>query len=166
MATYYRFTVKRLKLFKKMIDFSNWEDEIQCSKHLQKKQPNFCKIISDVKIDPRCLEAYKFCVLFCSNALEQAEMISDREFPPLSESIFRGMTTKVAQEFPSLGLRALKFPKRLKKHIFKEKFDDEDSLWLGLFISAFLITFEEYIYLDGIGCEDPEKVMSEMIDDF
>lgn len=159
MTNYFKFTVKRLKVFKEMIDFSNSEDETRYSKHLKKKQPNFCKIIGDVKFDPRCLEAHKFCTLFCSFALEYVEQFLDRDFPPLAGSTFQNMANKVKREFPSLGLRWLKFPRRLKHHIFKENFDNDDSEWLGLFISAFLITIEEYIYLEAIGFDDPEKTM-------
>ena len=156
---YYRFTVKRLKFVKKMVDFSSSEDVIIYSKILEKKQPGFCRIIDEVKIDSRCLEAHRFCTLFCSLALEQAEMTWDEKFPGLSKDTFHDMAYKLAQNFPSLGLRGLKFPQRLKRYVLKNEFDNEDSEWLGLMISAFLITFEEYIYLSEIGFDDPESVM-------
>jgi hypothetical protein len=159
MTNYYRFTIKCLKLFKKMVDFSSSEDVIKYSKILKKRQPNFCKIIDEVKIDPRCLTAHRFCTLFCSLALEDAELFWNEKFPRFSEAALRKMTFKVAQKFPALGLRALKFPQRLKQYVFKNNFDNEDSEWLGLMISTFLITLEEYIYLYEIGFDDPESVM-------
>ena len=58
-----------------------------------------------------------------------------------------------------MGLRALKFPKRLKQYVFKNNFDNEDSGWLELMISTFLITLEEYIYLYEIGFDDPESAV-------
>lgn len=159
MTNYYRFTLKRLKLFKKMVDFSNHEDVIKYSKILKKRQPNFCKIIDDVKIDPRCLAAHRFCTLFCSFALEQAELLWNEKFPRFSEDTLHSMLFNVAQKFPVLGIRALKFPHRLKQDVFKNNFDNEDSEWLGLMISSFLITLEEYIYLYEIGFDHPETVM-------
>jgi hypothetical protein len=157
---YYRFTVKRLKLIKKMVDFSSPEDVIKYSKILKEKQPDFCGIIDEVKIDTRCLEAHRFCTLFCSLALEQAEMTWNEKFPGLSKDTFHDKAYKLAQKSPSLGPRGWKFPRRLKRYVLKNEFDNEDSEWLGLMISAFLITFEEYIYLSEIGFDDPESVMS------
>jgi hypothetical protein len=59
-----KYTVADLKLIKKMVDFSNTDDQLKLSKSLHKNQPYFCNIIDQVKIDPRCLEAHLFCTYF------------------------------------------------------------------------------------------------------
>ena len=140
-----KYTVPELKLINKMVGFSNAEERIELPATLQQKQPHFCNIIDDVKFDPRCSEAHLFCSLFCSLALERAELLARRDFPPLPESVFQDAIRKIAQNHPELQKREETYPDRIRRHVLSSlAFDKDDSGWLQLMISGFLVTIENF----------------------
>jgi len=140
-----KYTVADLKLIKKMVDFSNTDDQLKLSESLHKNQPYFCNIIDQVKIDSRCLEAHLFCMLFCSLALERAELLTDECFPCFPEDLFHDTAYKIVQKHPDIGKRAETYPDRISRHVLNGVgFDEEDTGWLQIMISAFLVTVEKF----------------------
>jgi len=140
-----KYTVADLKLIKKMVNFSNSKDQLELSESLHKNQPDFCNIIDDVKIDPRCVEAHVFCSLFCSLALERAQLLTNESFPCFREDVFHETTYRILQKSPEIGKRAQTYPDRIRRHVLNTlSFDREDSGWLEIMISAFLVTVEKF----------------------
>ena len=140
-----KYTVADLKLIKKMVDFSNTDDQLRLSESLHKNQPYFCNIIDQVKIDPRCLEAHLFCTLFCSLALERAQLLTNGCFPCFPEDLFHDTAYNIVQKYPGIGKRAETYPDRIKLHVLNRLgFDEEDTGWLQIMISAFLVTVEKF----------------------
>ena len=144
-----KFTVYDIKLFRKMVGSADDDDEIRYSKRLHTKQPYFCNIIDQVKIDPRCSEAHRFCTLFCYLALDHAERVSEDDFNPFSEYGFHNIACMIVQKNPKIGKRAHTYPDRIKRHVLKNlEFDEEDNSWLEIMISTFL-TIIEMISVDN-----------------
>lgn len=140
-----KFTVTDLKILTKMLRSANPEEEIQLSRRLKSKQPGFCAMIDDVTIDPRCTDSFRFCSLFCSLALERAELVSGYDFQPFSESQLVEIAGKIVRGNEQIGKRACTYPDRIQKHVLSGGyFDDEDSAWLRMMISAFLFTLEKH----------------------
>jgi len=85
------------------------------------------------------------CTLFCALALERAELLKDAYFPCLDEDIFYHIICKIAQESPQISKRARTYPDRIRRYVLgRAGFDHEDSGWLELMISGFLVTIEEF----------------------
>jgi hypothetical protein len=141
-----KFTIPDLILFKKMVSYSNEDDEKELSKILHKKQTNFCKIIDSISYDPRCFEVHRYCTLFCAIASEHAEAIIDsryEEYIKIPEPYFDTMTHLVAQQNIAIGKRGVTYPSRIKKYVLNTlNFDDEDNEWMLIMIPAFLYTIE------------------------
>jgi len=139
-----KFIVADLKLLNKMVQNANSDEEILLSDSLQEKQPGFYEEIEDVRVDPRCLDAFRFCTLFCSLALDSAERVTGECLPSFPKSVFHDMACMVAQRDYRLGKRARTYPDRIQRHVLNyNDFDDEDSGWLRTIISAFLVTLEK-----------------------
>jgi len=83
-----KFIVADLKLLNKMVQNANSDEEILLSDSLQEKQPGFYEEIEDVRMDPRCLDACRFCTLFCSLALDCAERVTGECLPSFPKSVF------------------------------------------------------------------------------
>jgi hypothetical protein len=146
-----KFTVYDIKLFKKMVGSADDDDEIRFSKRLHTKQPYFCNIIDQVKIDPRCSEAHRFCTLFCYLALDHAEQMTEDDLNPFSESRFHNIAHMIVQRYPKIGKRACTYPDRIKRHVLKNLgFDEEDSNWLIIMISTFLAIIEKLSVEDDL----------------
>jgi len=143
-----KFTISDLRLFKKMVSYSNKDDEKELSKILHNKQPNFCEIIDSISYDPRCFEVHRYCTLFCAIASEHAEKIIDsryEEYIKIPELYFDTMAHLVAQQNICIGKRGVTFPSRIKKYVLNSlNFDDKDSEWILIMIPAFLYTIETY----------------------
>ncbi len=152
-----KYTVAELKLIKKMVDFSNTDDQLRLSESLHKNQLHFCNIIDQVKIDPRCVEAHLFCTLFCSLALERAELLTDECFPCFPEEKFHDTAYKILQKSPEIGKRAETYPDRIRRHVLNTlSFDREASGWLETMISAFLVIIEKSLRMKSV--EDRGRV--------
>ena len=81
------FKVTDIKLMGRMVSYANIVDEKELTYLLTKHQIDIYREIEKIKYDSRCIDAYRFCLLFCSIALDQAEMISQMKFmaiPPVS----------------------------------------------------------------------------------
>lgn len=140
-----KFRVNELKLLTKMVQFSNTDDEVFFSDYLRKRQPGFDDLIDEVRIDPRCLYACRFCTLFCSAALEHAERLVGESFPSIPRSVFHETVCMIAQRQEAIGKRASTYPDRIRRYVLAgSDFDDDDSGWLQTTISAFLITLEKF----------------------
>jgi len=144
-----KYSVGDIKLLKKMVASADNDDEIYLTKRLHKKQPHFCNIIDQVKIDSRCLKAHRFCTLFCSLALDHAERVAGDSFNPFSENVFHNAACMIVQKYPEIGKRAHAYPNRIKLHVLNNlEFDEEDNDWLEITISTFLTTIEK-LSVDG-----------------
>ena len=90
-----KFTVDELKIFKKMLGSMDANDEVKFGMTLHKKQPHFCNIIGQVKIDSRCLKAHRFCLLFCSLALDHGERTIGEDIDSFPEAVFHNVTSMI-----------------------------------------------------------------------
>lgn len=139
-----KFGVADLKLLNEMVRYANKDDESILSNSLYEKQPGFWEEIIDVSLDPRCLDAYRFCILFCSLALDHAERLSGQYLPPIPKSVFHETAHMVAQRNGQIGKRSYTYPDRIQRHVLTyNDFDDDDSGWLRTIISTFLIILEK-----------------------
>ncbi len=143
-----KFTVPDLRLFKKMVDYSNEDDEKELSKILHNKQPNFCKIIDPISYDPRCFGVHRYCTLFCGIASEHAERIIDsgyEEYIQIPDPYFDTIARLIAQQNITIGKRGVTYPSRIKKYVLNMlNFDDDDNEWMLIMIPAFLYTIETF----------------------
>jgi len=138
------FTVSEINLIRKMVSYSNEEDEVELTNLLKKRQMDFYKEIEKIKYDPRCFAAYKFCLLFCSIALEQAEMIMQMKFKKIPQELFQGTKSLIAQERNIPDNKYRKLISHIDKYILgKQKFDEDDTFWLKINIGAFIILLEK-----------------------
>ncbi len=127
-----------------MVVCSNHQDEKEMNKMLKKHQPFFYKKIEEIKFDPRCAEAHRFCVLYCASALGYAGRGSYDSYEPFSEEQISTNMYLLAQKDSRLNKRGLAYPGKLQRHVLNGLgFDDEDSDWLKWMISSFLILIEE-----------------------
>jgi len=138
------FTVSEINLIRKMVSYSNEEDEVELTNLLKKRQMDFYKEIEKIKYDPRCFAAYKFCLLFCSIALEQAEMIMQMKFKKIPQELFQETKSLIAQERNIPDNKYRKLISHIDKYILgKQKFDEDDTFWLKINIGAFIILLEK-----------------------
>jgi len=138
-----KFKVTDLEMLTRMVHSANSDDEIRLSKSLKEKQPGFYTLIEDVKIDSRCLYSSRFCSLFCSLALDMAESIIGYDLSPFSGSELIGIAGMIVRKNDQIGKRACTYPDRVQKHVLdRNYFDNEDSAWLRMMISALLVTLE------------------------
>jgi hypothetical protein len=140
-----KFTVSDLKLMGQGVLSANEKDWKTLSKVLRKGQPHFCNIVDEVGMDPRCYGAYRFCILFCGLALEQAEIRTNEMLSAFTRYEIEDMASMVAQgREEHVGKRAITFPSRIRRHVLScVDFDEDDTQWLCTTISAFLATVEE-----------------------
>ncbi len=140
-----KYRVADLKLLTKMVQSSNSKDEIQLSDTLHEKQPYFCEVIDVVGTDPRCENAHRFCTLYCAVALEYAIRFTGESPPVYPEPNIHDMACNVAQSRDELiGKRGCTFSGRIRRHVlFGKEFDDDDTNWLCMMISTFLLSIEK-----------------------
>ena len=141
-----KYTVPDLRLFKKMMRYSNSDDEKELSKSLYIQQPNFFNIIDKIAYDPRCFKVSQFCTLFCAIASEHAELVLSaryEEYIKIPEEYFNTVSHLIAQKNIIIGKRGLTYPERIKKYILNNvDFDNDDTDWLLIMIPTFLYTIE------------------------
>jgi hypothetical protein len=140
-----KYTVSDLKLMGQCVLWANDKDWKTLSKVLRKRQPHFCNIADEVGMDPRCYGAYRFCILFCGLALEQAEVRTNEMPPVFTRYEIEDMASMVAQGREKyVGKRAIAFPNRVRRYVLSHAdFDEADTQWLCTTISAFLVTVEK-----------------------
>lgn len=110
----------------------------------RRRQPGFCRMISEVGLDPRCVRAHAFCVAFCAVALECAEHQTGRRVPKYSAATVREVVCLIAQRQAALiGRRATRYPTRIRRYVLDAAdFDEDDTRWLCTTLSAFLVMLE------------------------
>ncbi len=116
-----KFTVADLRLFAKMVEYSNSDDVKELSTGLHDTQPYFCQIIQTIAYDPRCVEVYRFCLLFCAIASEHAERVLQRryeEYVMIPKEYFETMAHMIAQKNHSIGKRGRSYPVRVNGTFF------------------------------------------------
>ena len=140
-----KYRVADLKLLAKMVRSSKLADETRLSDTLHDKQPHFCKVIDEVRTDPRCENAHRFCMLYCAGALEYAIQTTGESPPVYPESNIHDMACNVAQNRDELiGKRGSTFSGRIRRYVLSGKeFDDDDTNWLCTMISTFLFSIEK-----------------------
>lgn len=75
-----------------------------------------------------------------------ADRLSGEYIPSFSEDLFRSVKYDIAQKNHIIGKRANSFPDRIQRHVLSNLgFDKDDSFWLMLNISAFLVMLENPI---------------------
>jgi hypothetical protein len=139
-----KFTVPDLKSLSKAVRECNTRERTALSVKLHRRQPDFCEIIDEVGIDPRCAEAHQFCTIFCALAFRHAERIVGYRLPRFPAYAIKEAAGFMARgEEAYIGKRACKFPKRIHRHVLiYGDFDDDDTAWLCTMISAFLFSVE------------------------
>jgi hypothetical protein len=91
------------------------------------------------------LRSSPFLHLFCSLALERAELLTDECFPCFPEDLFHDTAYKIVQKHSEIGKKAETYPDRISRHVLNGvDFDEEDTGWLQIMISAFLVTVEKF----------------------
>ncbi len=110
----------------------------------RRRQPDFCQMIAEVGLDPRCVRAHAFCVAFCEVALEYAEHCTGRRLPKYSAATVREVVCRIAQRQAALiGGRATRYPTRIRRYVLDVMdFDEDDARWLCTTLSAFLVMLE------------------------
>ena len=158
-----KFTIPDLKMFKKMVAYSNIDDEKELYKMLHHKQPYFCNLIDSISNDPRCFEVHKYCTLFCAIASEHAEQIiisRYEEYIKIPEQYFDTMAHLVAQQNIVIGKRGLTYSSRINKNVLNGlNFDNEDMEWILIMAPAFLYTIETFY-----NKENPEFYFMDLYD--
>jgi len=111
---------------------------------IHRQQPDFCEIIDEVGIDPRCAQAHRFCAMFCALALKYAEEAVLFRLPRFQRDDFEEVCGFMARGDTQIGIRACGYPKRVLRHVLSRMdFDEDDTAWLCTTISAFLFLVEK-----------------------
>jgi len=139
-----KFSVSELKYLSILVPFLNTREYRRLSAMLHRRQPDFCAIIDDVGMDPRCIQAHEFCTTFCAIAFKHAEKDASSRLPRYSGYEFQEVARAIARgEEAKIGKRACGFRKRIACHVLSHyDFDNDDTQWLCTTISAFLFITE------------------------
>lgn len=140
-----KFAVPDLKKLSKAVRKLSPHERSAASAMLHRRQPDFCEIIDDVGMDPRCVRAARYCTLICALAFRQAEEAFGRRLPKFPGYIIKEvMGCMIRGEEAHIGKRACGYRKRILRYVLFDKyFDEDDSAWLRSMISAFLFIVEE-----------------------
>jgi hypothetical protein len=114
---------------------------------LHRRQPDFCEIIDEVGMDPRCVQAHRFCTLFCAMAFSYAEEDARSRLPRyLGDEILEAAGFIARGDEAQIGRRACGYRKRILRHVVMHNdFDEDDTEWLCTTISAFLFIVERWL---------------------
>lgn len=139
-----KFTSDDLRRLTAALPLSMSKAAARLSVTFRRRQPDFCQMIGEVGLDPRCVRAHAFCVAFCAVALAYAEHRTGRRFPKWSAARIREVTCLIAQRQSALiGRRASRYPTRIRRYVLKAAdFDEDDTRWLCTTLSAFLVMLE------------------------
>jgi len=139
-----KFSVSELKYISTLVPFLSPGEYRALSTMLHRRQPDFCGIIDDVGMDPRCIQAHEFCTAFCAIAFKYAEEDAGSRLPRYSGYEFQEVAGAVARgEEDRIGKRACGFRNRIARHVLSHfDFDNDDTEWLCTTISAFLFITE------------------------
>ncbi len=138
------FSVKDLKHLSRLAALFRAKDDESYDEFLRESQPFFYEIIEEFGHDPRCYNAYRFCTLFCSTALIHAMNEIERTLPIFSyKQVHDWLAILTQKKGLHVGRRAITYPDRIQKHVlFRLNFEEEDTKWLCITISTFLVLIE------------------------
>ena len=138
------FAVSDLKHFAGVVRRLENREGKSLSAILHREQPEFCQIIDEVGLDPRCIEAHLFCTRFCALALQHAKAVTGRRLLGLPVITFWDWACRLSRgRSTRIGNRASGYPRRMRRHaLLVGEFDEEDATWLCTTLSAFLLVVE------------------------
>ena len=140
-----KFTIGEFKSLSKAVRSLSAREGIAFSAMLHRRQPDFCEIIDEVGMDPRCVRAHRFCTMFCALAFGYAERAAGYRLPRyLGDAIQEAAGFMARGEEAQIGRRACGYQKRILRHVLThDDFDEDDTAWLCTTISAFLFFVEK-----------------------
>ena len=139
-----KFKVSDLKRVSGVVRTLGTREGKSLSTMLHREQPEFCEIVDEVGMDPRCIEAHRFCTMFCALALQHVKEITERRPLDLPSATFWDWACRLSQgRGICKGDRASGYRRRIQRHVLLAgEFDEADSDWLCTTISAFLLVLE------------------------
>jgi hypothetical protein len=142
-----KFAVSELKSLSMLVPSLSTREYRALSAMLHRRQPDFCGIIDDVGMDPRCIQAHEFCTTFCAIAFKYAEEDVRSRLPRYSADEFQEIARFIARgEEAKIGKRACGYRNRIARHVLSHyDFDNDDTEWLCTTISAFLFITESSV---------------------
>jgi hypothetical protein len=111
---------------------------------IHRAQPEFCQLLDDVGMDPRCLVAYRFSTAVCALALRHFREVTGRRPALIPVDAVQDLAPCLVQRrWKAIGKRAVGYRSRIRKHVLLPgEFDSDDSNWLCTMLSAFLLVLE------------------------
>ena len=139
-----KFTVPDLKRIGEAVRALRDSQRARLAGALHRRQVEFCQMIDEVGLDPRCTAAHQFCTCFCALALRQAEQVTQRRLPSYQAATIQEVVGLIRRgEESRIGRRACGYRERIRRHALKHReFDEDDTAWLCTIISAFLFLIE------------------------
>lgn len=139
-----KFTVSDLRRVAGVVRALGIQERRSFSALLHREQPEFCRIVDEVGMDPRCIDAHRFCTVFCALALQHAQAITGRRLLGLPVVTFRDWASRLSRgRGARIGDRASGYPARIRRHALEVgEFDEDDATWLCTTLSAFLLVVE------------------------
>ena len=139
-----KFTVSDLKRMAGITRKLGTRERKSLSAMLHREQPEFCQILDEVGMDPRCIEAHRFCTTFCAFALKHAGAVTGRRHVKLPAAAFWDWACRLSRgRRARIGNRASGYQRRIRRHaLLAGEFDEDDATWLCMTLSAFLLVVE------------------------
>lgn len=139
-----KFTVPDLRSLSAAIRSLSARERTALSTMIHRRQSEFCEIIDEVGVDPRCAQAHRFCTMFCALALKHTEDAVSFRLPRFQGDDFEEVCGFMARGDTQIGRMASGYPKRVLRHVLSRmNFDEDDTAWLCTTISAFLFLVEK-----------------------
>lgn len=141
-----KFSILELKYLSRLVRSLSKRECKALSAMLHRRQPDFCEIIDEVGMDPRCFQAHRFCTLFCAMAFSYAEEDARSRLPKYLGDAILAVAGFIARgDEAQIGRRACGYRKRILRHvIMHDDFDKDDTEWLCTTIAAFLFVVESH----------------------
>lgn len=141
-----KFGIQDLKRLSTAVRLLSTQEIRALSTMIHRRQPDFCEIIDEVGMDPRCVQAHRFCTLFCALAFKHAEQVDRHRLPGFQGDNFEEVCGFMARgEETQIGITACGYPKRILRHVLTHYSDEDDTAWLCMTISAFLFLVEKSV---------------------
>jgi hypothetical protein len=143
-----KFGVQDLKRLSRAVRSLSAKETRALSTMLHRRQPDFCEIIDEVGMDPRCVQAHRFCTMFCALAFKHAEGAVGYRLQRFQGDAFQEVCGFMARGETKVGKTACGYPKRILRHVLIQYFDEDDTAWLCMTISAFLFLVEKSVAIE------------------
>jgi len=139
-----KFGVSELKYISKEVRSFDSKQATAFSAMLHRRQSDFCQIIDEVNLDPRCTRAHRFCTMFCALAFAYAERCSGYRLSSYPKDSIQEAAGFIARgEEAKTGKGTFGYRERVSRHVLrKDEFDEHDTAWLCTTISAFVFLVE------------------------